>query len=293
MHDGHARIMIDDLLAELQSGRPLTQLQLRFIATGGNQHVFEDRHGAISDWVFKTPSAFGELTPWDHSRRLRRHPPRNRLLRIVYQRLFAPTDAQRAVAAEHRRWHPDTFLERCWAAYIGWNARRRFRRMLRLMDEIAVLGGLDLLVPFQGVNAASIHVDVDGTEKRYTGPLLMQKRVQFRRMPEIIAAGDWHLLVEAQQRLWRLGFAVADVVRYTSWVIDDYRPRLADGDSLTNKLEVARSHVSDRILAEEEALVRKALRVDGSSQSPEEYLSYVREHINLVTLQRHWRADVA
>jgi hypothetical protein len=268
-------------------------LHLRFFATGGNQHVFEETSGAFGEWVFKVPSAFGFVVPWDHPRRLRRKPPRNPVWRVLYRWLFAPTPSEQAAVADPaaRRWSPTRPLEQAWAQYIRWSSTRRFNRMVRLMGDISAMGGSDLLLAYRVLEQRPVVLEVSDREIRYEDPVVMQQRARFRKMHEIIDEGDWESLVEAQYRLWRLGFAVADVIRHTSWVMQDGQPQLADADSLTDDLSKARVHVSDWVHADEAEMVMRALKGVPTRRSPDEFLDFMRRHINVEALERHWGAD--
>lgn len=269
-------------------------LHLRLLATGGNQHVFVDRDREQCDWVYKIPSAFGYILPWDYPRRLRRQPPRGRLKRFAYRQLFAPSTAVLAVVNEggRGRWTPDTPLEWAWAQYIRWNAARRFNRMLRLMELLSERGREDLLVPYRIVNGSSAILYVDDRALPWSGPLLMQWRVNFRSIKQIIDHGQWEILTESQHRLWRQGIAVADVVRYTSWVLHDGQLRIADADSLTDSLKVARTHVSPGILDLEASIIRRHLKGVHTERPVEEYLEYMRTHMNQSVLEQLWRTGI-
>jgi hypothetical protein len=271
---------------------PMTEatLHLEFLATGGNQHVFVARESAEDGWVYKVPAAFGYLLPWDHPRRLARKPPRGRLKRVLYRTLFAPPAA---AASRQTRWAPATLRDWIWAQYIRWNARNKFTRMIRLMEELGERGQASLLVPFTVERRHDVILHVDGRALPYRGVLLMQRRAEFRKVRNIIDEGNWRVLIEAQHRLWRNGVAVADVVRYTSWVTLDGRICLADADSLTSNLQVARSYVSESVFADEAAIIARALGGAPTERPVGEYLTYIREHINRDVLDRLWRADLA
>jgi hypothetical protein len=267
-------------------------LHLRFLATGDNQHVFVDRDQTQCQWVYKIPSAFGYILPWDHPRRLKRQPPRGRLKLFAYRQLFAPSPAVAGRNAGSKdRWTPDTRLEWAWAQYIRWNSARRFKRMCQLMEVLSERGGRDLLVPYQVNSGTSAVLYVEDRALPWSGTLLMQRRIEFRSLKQIIEHGQWETLIEAQHRLWRHGIAVADVVRYTSWVLYDGQPRLADGDSLTDSLKIARTHVSPAILDLEASIIRR--RVKGVRTEPlEEYQAYMSAHISQRMLAQLWRTDI-
>jgi hypothetical protein len=265
-------------------------LQLRLLATGGNQHVFVEQEQEDCEWVYKIPAAFGYILPWDYPRRLRRQEPRGRLKRLVYRTLFAPRAAAVAAAnaVEPGRWAPGTPLEWAWAQYIRFNATRRFNRMLHLMELLSARGAGELLVPYRIERDRSAVLHVYGRAIPWKGTLLLQRKVRFRNMKEIIDHGRWEMLTEAQHRLWRQGIAVADVVRYTSWAVHDGRLCLADADSLTDSLRVARSHVSPPVMKRTHRSLKNAL----TEQTVEEFLNHMNEHINEPALRRLWGADV-
>jgi hypothetical protein len=266
---------------------------LTFLATGGNQHVFIDPHGS-DEWVYKVPASFGELLPWNHERRLARKHPRQPMLRIIYRLLFRPADTSRphGVSDGASNWAPKSMLDRVWAAYIRWNAQRRFVRMLRLMNYLESIGHGDMLVPYRILPECEVALTVFGVSKTYRGTLLAQRKVRFRKVAEVISHGAWGSLVESQHRLWRAGVAVADVLRFTSWVIMEGQLRLADADSLTDSQKVARSFLSRRILADEERMVRRGANAAEPKASPDEYITFIQRHINRRTLDALWRTSL-
>jgi hypothetical protein len=260
--------------------------ELGFIATGGNQHVFEDLSGD-SEWVFKIPAAFGRIVPWNHQRRLRRAEPRNRAYRLIYRALFAP----RGTPLDSRI-EPVGAAQRMWARYIERNASRRFHSMLRIMDTLSRCGGADLLLPYT-VESGPVVLHMDGRIISYPGPVLRQRRAVFRRVPDVIADNGWDELVSAQHRLWRFGVATADVIRHTSWALHDGRPCIADGDSLTTRTAVAQGYVSPAVLDRERDLVRRVVRQTGSDVNAEAFLTFMARHINRQALQAQWKHGAA
>jgi hypothetical protein len=264
-------------------------LKLRFLATGGNQHVFVDEASGDGDWVYKVPAHFGHLLPWDHPRRLARKRPRTRLKRAVHGLLFAQPPAQHATAPASV---PRTTRERVWAEYLRHNAERRFRRMLRLMEVLSERKQADVLMPYRVQRDRTVTLHVGDRALPYRGPVLVQRRACFRKVPEIIDHGDWDALVAAQHRLWRQGLAVADVVRYTSWVLLDGRLCLADADSLTDSLGVARTYVTARVMDDEVGIIGRALAGVQTVRARQEYLSHIFAGVNRETLDRLWLADV-
>src|ERR1051325_11978400 len=76
------------------------RLDLVFLATGTWQHVFVHRDDREVGWVYKIPSAFGYLLPFDHPQRLR---PRSLPARAVDALLARLPPGERALARHLRR----------------------------------------------------------------------------------------------------------------------------------------------------------------------------------------------
>jgi hypothetical protein len=263
---------------------------LDFVATGGNQHVFVARGCGLDDWVCKIPASFGRVLPWDHPRRLTRGAPRGRVRRMVRQLLSVDAPTATGARAPSSRLR---LRDHVHSRTLQYQAARKFRRMLDLMEELAARDAADQLLPFFVERDQSVLLRVDGRTLPYRGPVLVQRRAEFRQMREVIDDGGWERLVEAQHQLWRGGVAVADVVRFTSWVHFEGRLCIADGDSLTTDLGVARSYVSASVLANEAAVVARLLLREPAHGSAAEYLAFMKSRINRGELERAWRADAA
>ena len=264
----------------------MSALELHFMATGENQHVFSDP--ADDEWVYKVPAAFGYLLPFDHPRRPVRR-PRRPFRRMVHALLApAPDGGRREAGEDAGEARSPTLRTRVHRTWLRHNRARKFARMLALMDRLRKDGHGALVLPWRVVRGP-VRLHVDGRVHPYEGPVLAQRRATFRRIDEIVQGDGWAALVDAQHALWRRGMAVADVVRYTSWAVLDGRVRLADADSLTADPAVARRYVCDAVFAEESALVRRLVEGEAAGWV-DAYLAYVRGQVNARVLGRLWGA---
>jgi hypothetical protein len=105
---------------------------------------------------------------------------------------------------------------------------------------------------------------------------------------------DWAQLILAQQKLWRLGFALSDAAGAFGpygWALSEGRLLLADTGSLTGRLDLA-----TRVLAPEhlERVERSALRQSdpATHYRVQAYYRLVQEHIHPRPLVELWRTDL-
>lgn len=283
-------------------------LNLSFLSTGESQHVFLETGQEDPQWVYKLPAAFGYILPISHGRQ--RFRPRNRrelLVRLVTMRL--PRFLQRKLEAPRpeRGFVPKRVLVLChrasvWlgngllAAYCRRRNRKRFQRMLGLIEYVTRHGLDDILLPYRTIRRGRALLRVEGRTISYKGPILVQKRASFFERPSGFDTFCWADLVEAEHRLWRhgVGFGTfAETVGPKNWALSGGRLLLADTGSLTRDIRVALHTLrSDKVERKLRNMMER-LRDRGQEAGAEEYFRFVLSEINSEKLREIWRADLA
>lgn len=252
------------------------KLDLTFLATGTWQHVFVHPNDTEKRWVYKIPSAFGYLLPFDHPQRLR---PRRLPFRAGARLLALLPVGERALAKRLRR-----------------QSLRSFERMLALIEEIERHGLSDILLPCEALTDAAATLEIAGRLFDYRGVMLRQRRADYLfERNENLHSFKWREIVEAHHRLWRCGVTFSTttaVLELKNWALLDGRLRLFDTSSLTSDpREVTRS-LGEAELNKREQFVLEKVAERKSSEPIVEYFRFIRQELNRDKLEQLWRADL-
>jgi hypothetical protein len=239
-------------------------VRLKLFATGAYQHVFlnsqeEDR------WVYKIPAAFGYVVPYDtYLEKNKRAPAWKRsLLRTVGER-------------RHQQW-------------LRWRRRKAFNVMLELLTNLRPRARRHL-VPHKVLETQDAVLEVGDRVHRYSGPILVQLRVDMPRFREIVKC-DPQPIGLAQQDLWRTGVGLAEsheAFGIRGWALLDGSLRLADTSSLTTSRVAARRSVSAATYAAEWARMERYLRGSSALATGKEFMSQLRKLVNDESLKQNW-----
>lgn len=290
-------------------------LHLTFLDTGETQHVFvcADDPG----WVYKIPSAFGYLLPFDH--RCSRFGRQQFTPRLLDRPLYLvscqlPLRAHRALAVHLRPRLADWHLQWCWwglaplngvakvvralgERYVASRARRNqvrdFRVMLRLLEHLKKLPLADVALPARWHRRVRVTLAIDGRRHAYVGPLLRQRRADtfLTGGPEDYGSFEWSRLVQLVHSLWRNGVAFMtpqEAIGPFGWALLGGELRLADTGALTRHGGRARKALGDDYVNHR---VRINLRrvAEPERARAREYYDFVREQINPEMFDRLWK----
>jgi len=252
------------------------QLALTFLATGTWQHVFVRRDETESRWVYKIPSAFGHLLPFNHPQRLR---PRRLHTRAGDAVLTLLPAGERLLASRLRRL-----------------SQRSFESMLALIAEIERHGLSDILLPWEVMRDAAATLEIEGEHFSYRGPVLKQRRADYLfERSENLHSFEWREIVEAHHRLWRCGITFSTttaVLELKNWALLDGRLRLFDTSSLTSdRREVTRALDEQELNRREQSVLRRVAERK-SSEPIVEYFRFIRQELNRDKLEQLWQADL-
>ncbi len=249
------------------------RLKLAFLATGTWQHVFSNRDE--ESWVYKMPSAFGYILPFEHPRRFR---PSSKSVRAVSELLAHMP-----------------FNSRLYAARLRRRNLKSFERMLALIEEIKLHGMSDILLPCETRRDAEAALEVDSVTIPYRGPLLKQRRADFLfERSENLRSFEWREVIEAHHRLWRCGITFSTttaVLELKNWALLDGRLRLFDTSSLTCDPRGVRRALEESELDRREATVLQKAAERKSTEPIIEYFRFIRSELNRDKLDQLWRAD--
>lgn len=252
-----------------------TTRQLKFLATGTWQHVFVGEEDERR-WVYKLPSAFGYILPFDHPQRFA---PASRTAQLLSALCTALPGGPNVYAAALRR-----------------ASRRRFAHMLMLIETIERHGLSDILLPCEVLRDAAAALEVDGTTSAYRGFVLKQRRADYLfERSENLRSFEWREIVEAHHRLWRCGVTFSTttaVLELKNWALLDGRLQLFDTSSLTDDPRRVRRVLSEEELdRREQTLLRRSVERK-SSEPLVEFFRFVRRELNRDKLDQLWRADL-
>jgi hypothetical protein len=251
-------------------------LELTFAVTGTWQHVFVRQGKDEEPWVYKIPSAFGYVLPFDHPQRFEpAHLP---------ARVFAAALARLPCGS---------------ALYAAWLRRaslRNFERMLTLIEGIKRHGLSDVMLPCEVMRGADAVLEVNGVRHVYHGHVLKQRRADYLfERSENLGAFEWREIVEAHHRLWRRGITFSTttaVLELKNWALLDGRLQLFDTSSLTDDPRRVRRVLSEEELdRREQSVTRRAVERE-SSEPLVEYFRFIRRELNRDKLDQLWRADL-
>jgi hypothetical protein len=290
-------------------------LDLSFLSTGESQHVFLSTGEEDPRWVYKLPAAFGYVLPFSHARQ--RFRPRNRreqLVRLVAMRLprFLRRKMEARLPAATRgarpAWGAALALvlalchrasvrlgDRLLAAYCRRRNRKRFRRMLSVIEYLSRHGLDDILLPHRVIRRGRALLRVEGRTISYAGPILVQKRASFFERPSGFDTFRWADLVEAEHRLWRrgVGFGTfAETVGPKNWALSGGRLLLADTGSLTRDVRVALDTLRPDKVERKLRNTMRRLVERGQEAGADEYFRFVLSEINCEKLRDVWRTDL-
>jgi hypothetical protein len=252
------------------------RLDLVFLATGTWQHVFVHQDDREKGWVYKIPSAFGYLLPFDHPQRLR---PRSLPVRACDALLARLPPGERALAKRLRRL-----------------SLRSFERMLVFIEEIERQGLSDILLPCETLRETEAALEIEGQRFTYRGVMLRQRRADYLfERSENLRSFEWREIVEAHHRLWRCGITFSTttaVLELKNWALLDGRLRLFDTSSLTSdRREVTRALDESELNKREQSVLRRVAERQ-SSEPMVEYFRFIRRELNRDKLEQLWRADL-
>jgi hypothetical protein len=247
------------------------ELDLTFLGTGDEQHVFVETAAAGGAWFYKIPAAFGFILPLNHPRR-----PRPRA--SPWRWLVRAPGGTRLLAVRARA-----------------NNRRAYARMLDVVDYMDAVGVGDVLLPCRALRDARAVLRVDGTAARYRGPMLVQRRADafFDRIAGSLSRYDWCQFVDLQHRLWRhgVGFWYArEALGPRSWALLDGRLCLGDTGALTTDYAQAYAALEPAAL---EVRVRRQIEKSQPADRAAEYFAFVRRGVNRDQLRRLWRTGLS
>ncbi len=270
------------------------------------------------EWVYKIPAAFGYILPQRRRPTAAEPGPAGGLKRLMFDFLVryphaAAESLQRRLGADDGdRGYLRTLLLRglnaSSAAAVEWrdwllkpyfrHARARgFTQMLGTLQQLSRCGADDVVLPFQILRSCSATLRVGDRVSGYVGPMLVQRRTSFLQRGDFHRF-QWSELVEAQQLLWRHGFALTgrnEILGPTNWSLLEGRLVLADTSSIVRRFELAHRALSEEALAARENMVYRILRESGNAESIDvarDYFRFVRSGIDQPTLTRLWRSAV-
>jgi hypothetical protein len=249
---------------------------LTFLATGTWQHVFVLRGDTEKLWVYKIPSAFGHLLPFNHPQRLR---PRRLHARAGGALLALLPAGERLLASRLRR-----------------VSLHSFEYMLTLITEVKRHGLSDIILPCEVIRDGAATLEIEGQRFAYRGPMLKQRRADFLfERNENLRSFEWREIVEAHHRLWRCGITFSTttaVLELKNWALLDGRLRLFDTSSLTSdRREVTRALDEEELNKREQSVLRRVAERK-SSEPVVEYFRFIRQELNRDKLEQLWRADL-
>jgi hypothetical protein len=244
------------------------ELDLTFVRTGDEQHVFVQTGAVDESWLYKIPAAFGFILPADHPKRPRARGPGWRWL------VRAPGG-------------PRLFAIRARA-----RNRRSYGRMLDVVEYMQAVGVGDTLLPCRVLRGARAVLRVDGGACTYVGPVLAQRRadVFFDQTAGNLSRYDWSHFVAIQHRLWRhgVGFWFArEALGPRSWALLDGRLCLGDTGALSTDYREVYDALDPPSL---DARVRRQIGKSQPTDRAADYFAFVRREINRERLERLWAA---
>lgn len=251
---------------------------LHHLATGGSQHVLV-RETADPRWVYKIPAVFRTLHRVPQDVRLLQ--PRGRLKRAARAILIRVGEPWTGVAV---------------GLYMRHSRRRQFGGMLRVLEEARRREIADVMLPCRGMRRARIRVRLPARVASYTGPLLVQRRVDhFFHRRGGLGLFEWEALIHLEHRLWRHGFALTDAdtaLGPHNWALLRGRLHLADTASLTTDPRRARRVLAPDVLDSlQERQLRQARR-HALEEPFDAYYRRVRREISRERFDTLWCADV-
>lgn len=252
------------------------RLDLTFFATGSWQHVFVTSGREAEPWVYKIPSAFGYVLPFNDARRYR---PENLCAAVLDVALTHLPPGERLLAAYWKR-----------------ASLKKFTSMLGLIEDMSRDGLADLIPPYEVIRDGEATLRVNGRIAAYRGHILKQRRADFLfEGSENLPPFEWREVVEAHHRLWRRGVTFSTttaILGLKNWGLLEGRLRLFDTSSLIRDARKVRRHLGrEELYKREEAMKR---RTGGNRSKHElEYFRFIRREINQSKLDQLWRADLS
>jgi hypothetical protein len=245
------------------------ELDLTFVRTGDEQHVFVEAGAADQLWLYKIPAAFGFILPADHPKRPR---PKGQAWRWLVRAPGGP---------------------RLFAMRVRTRNRRSYERMLGVVEYMQAVGVGDVLLPCRVVRGGRAMLRVSDGACEYHGPILVQRRADafFDQIAGNLSCYDWSHFVDLQHRLWRYGVGfwfAREALGPRSWALLDGRLCLGDTGALTMDYAQVYDALDPASL---DVRVRRQIEKSRPTDRAVEYFAFVRREVNREQLERLWGAD--
>jgi hypothetical protein len=253
---------------------------LVFLDSGATQHVFSDPDHP--DVVWKLPAVFDALLP--RPQNLSTFEPTSRHKAALWNRVLPLLQTRwlsRPANAGIRR-------------YLRMRRVQSFRAMLRAIERVHALAGGDLLLPCQVAHLQHTTLLTPVGERRYTGPVLMQRRADLFMARQLHLDFDWHAPVRIQHALWRIGIGLGDadtVLGPHNWAILDGSVRLGDTGSLTMSDGAALAVMEEEVLRGVEERLMRRLAPRGDGELVRSYARVVRARLNQTIFRELWNSS--